>query len=296
MVFATNNDDAYRTALDAAGGRARGRGDRRLPGDIPAPWPIAPATPASRSGPEASSAGRTGGSRCGASRSRRSTARRSAPLECDLVAMSGGWNPAVHLSSQSGARRWVVGSARHLRARRAVSGRAFGGRRSGRVRSRRMHRRWRARRRRGRSGRGLPGGRAATAAGCRRAPGGAAAAAVVGPRRRGQGVRRLPERRDRRRSGARRARGLSSRPSMPSATPRSAWPPIRARPRNVNGLAIARRGSRRRHPRGRHHDLPAAIHAGGDRQFRRPRARQALSAHPSHCDPRLARAPRGCVR
>ena len=65
---------------------------------------------------------------------------------------------------------------------------------------------------------------------------------------------------------------------------------------NVNGLAILAEARGDADPRGRHHDLPAAIHAGRDRQLRRPRARPALSADPAHRDPRLARAPRRRVR
>jgi methylglutamate dehydrogenase subunit C len=103
MAVATNNDDAYRTALDAhAAGievpaivdcrentglladRARGAGIE-----------VRPRTVVRRA--------------CG-SREVRAVELASLDgaalgrLECDLVAMSGGWNPAVHLSSQSGAR------------------------------------------------------------------------------------------------------------------------------------------------------------------------------------------------
>ena len=87
MVVATNNDDAYRTALDAQAGD-RGRGDRRLPG--------APGALADRA--------RDAGIPVRPSVVRRARGRLEvrgvelatldgAPLgrlECDLVAMSGG--------------------------------------------------------------------------------------------------------------------------------------------------------------------------------------------------------------
>ena len=213
-----------------AGGRARGRGDRRLPGTSRRPGRSRPRRrhpgPDRKRHPPGTRAARGPGRRGHDARRR--------------GARSAGVRPGGHVRRLEsggapvqpvGRAPWVVGSARHLRAGRAVPGRAFGGGRSGRVRSRRMHCRWRARRLRCRSGSRFPGGRAATAAGCRRAPGGAAAAAVVGPRRRGQGVRRLPERRDRRRSGARRARGLRRGRACQALHHARHGAPIRARPR-----------------------------------------------------------------
>jgi sarcosine oxidase subunit alpha len=103
MVVATNNDDAYRTALDAhaAGIEVVAIVDcRATPGPLAeraraAGIEVRPRTVVRRA--------------CG---SREVRAVELATLdgkalgrpECDLVAMSGGWNPAVHLSSQSGAR------------------------------------------------------------------------------------------------------------------------------------------------------------------------------------------------
>ena len=99
--------------------------------------------------------------------------------------------------------------------------------------------------------------------------------------------------------GPRRARGLHARSSTSSATPRPAWAPTRARPRNVNAL-----GDRRRQA------AAPAIAAIGTTTFRPPYTPVTFGALAgpnrdelfdpvrAHADPRLARAHgrrvRGC--
>jgi methylglutamate dehydrogenase subunit C len=103
MVVAANNDDAYRTALDAhaAGIDVAAVVDCRAhPGAIAdqardAGIPLRPRSVVRRA--------------CGSLEVRavelaRPDGEALDRLECDLVAMSGGWSPTVHLSSQSGAR------------------------------------------------------------------------------------------------------------------------------------------------------------------------------------------------
>src|SRR5918996_430164 len=103
IVVATNNDDAYRTALDA---RAAGievaaivdcRGD---------PGPLADRARGAGIEVRLRSVVRAARGRLQVQGVELATTD-GAPLgrlDCDLVAMSGGWNPTVHLSSQSGAR------------------------------------------------------------------------------------------------------------------------------------------------------------------------------------------------
>jgi len=108
-VLFTNNDDAYRTALDlsdagvavaavvdarsAAGGalpaRVRERGVEVLPGHV-----VVNAVGGRRV--RAVEVSRHEAGALVGSRTRR--------IDCDLVAVSGGWSPAVHLHAQSGAR------------------------------------------------------------------------------------------------------------------------------------------------------------------------------------------------
>ena len=103
MVVATNNDDAYRTALDA---HAAGIEVKAILDCRSHPGPLADRAR------DAGIAVRTGNV---VRRARGGPEVRGVEfatldgtplgrLECDLVAMSGGWNPTVHLSSQSGAR------------------------------------------------------------------------------------------------------------------------------------------------------------------------------------------------
>ena len=94
----------------------------------------------------------------------------------------------------------------------------------------------------------------------------AATPRVAGQRKSRQGLRRFPERRDGVRREARRARGLPHPPSISSATPRSAWRPTRARPAIVSGAAVLAERHRALYRRGRHHDLPPALHAGRHRR------------------------------
>jgi len=103
LVVATNNDDAYRTALDAhaAGLEVAAVVDCRAdPGDLAgrardAGIPVRPASVVQQAHGRLAVQGVELASADGAPLGR---------LGCDLLAVSGGWNPAVHLSSQSGAR------------------------------------------------------------------------------------------------------------------------------------------------------------------------------------------------
>jgi sarcosine oxidase subunit alpha len=125
VVVATNNDDAYRTAfaLLAAGVTVTAIVDSRTGFDIPAPPPgvvIHRGT---------AIVDTRGGFRVSKVIARAVDGSRSWHIGCDLVAMSGGWDPVVHLFSQSGGKlrydesssaflpgqptqkTWVVGSA-----------------------------------------------------------------------------------------------------------------------------------------------------------------------------------------
>ena len=155
--------------------------------------------------------------------------------DCDCLLMSGGWNPTVHLFSQSrGKLRFdddaaafvpePVGAGRALRRRlqrqpcRWPACLAEGAR--GRCRGRRGCRLQRDRAGRAR-GRGAGSRRRCcrlgrAAAGCRRRA----------PRRSSISRTTSPPRT----SGSRVARGLPARSSTSSATPRPAWAPTRARP------------------------------------------------------------------
>src|SRR5690606_7743871 len=103
MVVATNNDDAYRTALDA---QAAGIDVAAMVDCRERPGPLAE---------RARAAGIPVRTRSVVRRVRGGIELRGVELAtpdgtllealaCDLLAVSGGWNPAVHLSSQSGAR------------------------------------------------------------------------------------------------------------------------------------------------------------------------------------------------
>ena len=155
-------------------------------------------------------------------------------FDCDLLAVSGGWSPVVHLHSQrQGRLRWDAGAGR-LRARRHRTGPA--GRRGGPrdVRPRRLSGRGGAGRCAGGDGRGVPGartGRTATRGRARRPD----ARPVAGARTRGrtrqlgQPLRRPPARRHGRRRLAVHRRRECAASSTSSATPRSARRTTRAR-------------------------------------------------------------------
>ena len=106
IVVATNNDDAYRTALElrTAGVTIAAIVDSRTQASIEIPD-----VPIYRGATLVSSVGRT--------RVRQVVARtldgsQTRHVECDAVAMSGGWSPVVHLFSQSGGKlRYDEGGA-----------------------------------------------------------------------------------------------------------------------------------------------------------------------------------------
>ena len=215
-VVCTNNDSAYRAALDLRRCRRRGRRHRRLRAPSSAArWPHRPS--ARHPHPDRPAVTATTAP-SGVDRRRRhaaSTARRRAvigaptKIDCDLSLMSGGWNPAVHLFSQS---------ARQAALRRragAASCPALDRRRSSRPAPATATFTWPtaspkallpAPSRRGGGLRGElrqapavpatePRRRSARSGWCRR---------PTGRPRQGQALRRFPERRDRRRCPARR--------------------------------------------------------------------------------------------
>ena len=194
-------------------------------------------------------------------------------IACDLVAMSGGWSPTVHLTSHRGSKPVWDERDRRLRAGRAAQG----------------HGDQRRRRRPARTAGGARDGSARRAGGRRRlrlcrparrvARGGArehgVRAAVARARLEGEGVRRLPERRLRGRRGARRARGHAlGRASEALHHARHGGGPgqdlQRHRPRADGGA------DREVDPADRHHHLPAAVRAGRDRRHRRASSRQGV--------------------
>jgi methylglutamate dehydrogenase subunit C len=103
IVVATNNDDAYRTALDAhaVGIEVAAVVDCRADSGPLADRARCAGIPV-RAGTVVSRA--CGGREVRAVELATLDGTALGRLECDLVAMSGGWNPTLHLSSQSGAR------------------------------------------------------------------------------------------------------------------------------------------------------------------------------------------------
>ncbi|MFN0194371.1 MAG: 2Fe-2S iron-sulfur cluster-binding protein, partial [Aestuariivirga sp.] len=96
----TNNDTAYSTAFDLAGeGVAVTLADHRS--DIPPELLSRAASLGIAVFPRTGLAGIVGNKQVSAARL---GGAHSATVECDVVAMSGGWSPAVHLTSHGGAR------------------------------------------------------------------------------------------------------------------------------------------------------------------------------------------------
>ena len=105
-------------------------------------------------------------------------------------------------------------------------------------------------------------------------PGGHAALAREGPR---EGVRRLPERRHGQGRGARRTRGFRSVEHLKRYTTLG-MATDQGKTSNVNGLAIMAELTGRSIAADRHHDLPAALRAGGDRRDGRGTIAARISA------------------
>ncbi len=137
--------------------------------------------------------GTSGGREC--SRDRRGWASFSIP--CDVLAVSGGWQPTIHLSTHLGGKPALGHRAGRLPARHAAARHGSRGRRQRRFRARRLPRGWRAERRGCRGGGGLPPALGRGALGRREST--AVTPAVAGETPQGQGLRRFPERRLRRR-------------------------------------------------------------------------------------------------
>ena len=160
----------------------------------------------------------------------------STTVECDLLAMSGGWTPTIPLTSHLGGKpvwddtlaAFVPGA---LPPGMSVAGAAAG---------------------RFTLGECLTTGGAAGHAAAQEAgfSGSAAAPPAAGPesaasaplwrvqQRQRKSLRRLPERRHRQGSRTRRARGVSLHRARSSATPRWAWRPTRARPPASTAVGI----------------------------------------------------------
>ena len=303
VVF-TTNDSAYDAALDLhrAGVRVQAVVDART------------AVPARlRRGVRASGDPGSPGKRrdrhprrrAGHARARRPVPRRGGRVEqqgiaCDLLLVSGGWNPAVHLFSQARGRlRYDEGLGAFVPGEEldglAVAGAAAGVSRPGRVPGRRAAGGPRGVDRPGRragAGRpaaGRPGRRSAS-----RTAGAVAGAGRVRCRR-GHPVRRPAARRDGRRHRPRRRR----RPALGRAHQALHDDRHRARP----GQDLRRhrlRDHRRaaRDPGAGHRDdhVPAPVHAGGLRRPGRPRPRAAVRPGAGHRPARLARRRRGRLR
>jgi methylglutamate dehydrogenase subunit C len=103
VLIATNNDDAYRTALDlaAAGIHVVAIADcREAPGPLAGRAREVGINVLTRTVIErAAGVGKVGGAEL-----RRVDGERLGNWTCDAIATSGGWSPAVHLASQSGAK------------------------------------------------------------------------------------------------------------------------------------------------------------------------------------------------
>ena len=198
------------------------------------------------------------------SRRRRSTA--GAIRRCDLLAVSGGWNPALQLWTPGAGRRSAStsGSPRSSPDRRGP-GRPHAGRRA-------------------------PPPATSTAPAARAAVVVLAAAATAG--RLGPPLRRPAARRDRRRPAPAPSAPACARSSTSSATRRSARPPTRARRRGVVALGDPRRrcSASRSAPLGPD-DVPAAVRPGHLRAARRARSRRAARPGPDD-----ARSSRGTSR
>ena len=213
-------------------------------------------------------------------------------IPCDLVCMSGGWNPAIHLFSQSGGRlafdetkgAFVPGEARQAQLSaggcNGTGALAFA------------------------LSEGREAGKAAAAACGFRKRGGTALPKVDvleetpigcldGPLARfeppaGQALRRLPERRHRGRHRAGGARGLPlGRAPETLHDDRDGHGSGQDEQRERTGDSL--RDPRSRHRRHRHHHLPPAVCAGDVRCARRPRRRRAFRPGPNHPDAPVAR-------
>ena len=195
--------------------------------------------------------------------------------------VSGGWNPAVHLTCHLGGKpvwnealaAFVPGHAAARHARR--------GRRERRADARRMPD---GRRRGRRAGGGRMRFSDRHRSRCRAQTDEPAAIAplwhVEGEPR--EGLRRFPERCDRRTTSRSPTAKASARSSISSATRRSAWRPIRARPSNVTGLAILAELSGRTIPQVgtttfRPPYMPVALRRDG-----RPSSRQGFPPDAAH--------------
>ena len=300
----TNNDDGWRTAIDLARRRCRGRGrDRRAPAGRPTRLRARlPACASCRR-----SAGRHG-AMAGSTLRQRSpcaAAARTETLAADALAVSGGWNPAVHLTCHHGGRPAWNETHRGLRARTSAAGRHDGRR----CRQRRLRRSARCLADGARAGArrgGATGHRGAAPLRCLHADDEALARDPALARRRLEARRSSTCRttsppttsRSPQREGFGSVEHLKRYTTLGMATDQG-------KTSNVTGLAHHGGADRPRHPRDRHHHLPAALHAGRDRRARRPSSRRGLPPDaaarrrmtgPRSRAPSSSRPARGCAR
>ena len=209
-------------------------------------------------------------------------------IACDLLAVSGGWSPAVHLHAQSGGRPKFDDTKACFVPGCAGAGRTVGRGlqwqlRAGRLRGGRL-----CSRRRGGSvswlWRQFQICRAVRAAGLRNHGDRAALACAVRTARwpRSEAVRRSAKRRGRGRHRARRTRRLP--------VDRTCEALHRARLRHRPGQARQHqrhgdpgRDARPEHRRDRHHDVSAQLHAGHVRRDRGAGPRRPVRADPQDC-------------
>ena len=276
VVF-TNNDSAYAAALDLAhAGVAieaivdlRARTDGALPAAA-----AAAGLPIRRGSAVVGTEGRLRVSRVWVSPMQADGSRvpgEPSGLRCDCLLISGGWNPTVHLFSQSRGKLRFDGDAAAFVPDQSVQPERSAGACNGALRWPRASPRVRG------PGRKPPGKRASRRRSLPYRPSASprrSRCADLGraePRRPvpRQGLRRLPERRHRQGSGPGGARGLPlDRARQALHHHRHGHRPGQDQQRQRAGD----RGRQARHPDrgGRHHHLPPALHAGDLRRPRRP--------------------------
>ena len=197
----------------------------------------------------------------------REIVRSTIRISCDLVVMSGGWSPAVHLHSQAGGRLFWDDSRLCFLPLEGASRQCFGWRGQWQVVAGRMPGGRAARRRPSRVETGAENGGHAGAGclrRCRGEPDRTLVADAGSQKRRplSQAIHRLPERHHRGRYSPRRARGLPQRGAC------QAIHGARLRHRPGQARQHQRHGGARGHPRqddsrGGDDHVSAGLHAGG---------------------------------
>ena len=247
----TNNDDGWRTAEDLAAAGVE------VVALVDAREGVAPPAGAWRAFTGAAVTGTRGRSGLTAVRVRDAGGERWIDAEC--LAVSGGWNPAVHLTCHLGGRPvWDDGIAAFVPAAGAVPGLSVAGSAAGAFST--------AAALAAGAGRGFggagSGGRAGRAGGGGRA--GAGDAVLAGDGRQGACVARFPERRDRQ------GRGAGAPGEFPVGRAHEALHDAGdgdgpGQDRQCGRAGCSRGVGGPRHRRDRHDHVPAAVDAGSDR-------------------------------